>query len=149
MYRSKTLIITLLILFLTTACSKNIIYSQDMIRGSLDEINSAQVSINTEDSIETSNREVINGLIEAFTDLELKELSEQEELALFQNNQIEYTLILLSDLRIVGMIMIYSNGDIVFADTDTLYENRTKSYIHRNLSNEKLNKIDTEIERIK
>lgn len=113
------------------------IFSEQLIYGELNEIDFAQIDYNSEASKQFHDSGVISQIIENMKGVELKQLSVEEEIELFQNEEIFYTITLSSKQSPCageeakgGTVIIFATGEMVFPDIRTMNSGRTISYIN-------------------
>ncbi|WP_053955349.1 hypothetical protein [Inediibacterium massiliense] len=123
--------------------------SKDLIKAESNEINKIQIDYKDKQSKQIIDSTSIGEIVNVLKDIELRKMSKEEEIPFIQNTEKLYSISFLKEKEIVGMVMIFSNGDIMFGDTLTMSnKDRTQSYIHKELEKEKLETIYSILENI-
>lgn len=134
------IILTLVIVL--NACtpkSTNVVLSEELIIANVDDIKTIQIDRVHESSKLITDKEIISKIYKLLSGINMEILSVNQETSLMQSNMLSYSLIFMSEQKVVGSIMIFSSGDIIFIDTNTaITDKRTVSYIHYKLDNQKL-----------
>lgn len=85
----------------------------------------------------TIDQQKIYELISLLSGFEVEKLSPDDEIDLFENGEIIYSIFFVSSLKSVGAIVFFSSGEMIVFDTDTMNgEDRTKSYIYNDETSE-------------
>ncbi len=85
----------------------------------------------------TMDQQKIDELISLLSGYEVEKLSADDEIDLFENGEMKYSIFFRSSLKSVGAIVFFSSGEMIVFDTDTMNgEDRTKSYIYNDETSE-------------
>lgn len=147
----------IIIIVILAGCSSNteqsntqekIIFSDQLIYGESNEIDLIQIDYKLEGSKQWEDVLIINQLIEQLQGIELRQLTVDEEMALFREKEILYTISLISRQSPGfgkeakgGGVVIFSTGELFFPDIKTMGVGRTVSYININEEEEKMKSI--------
>ena len=145
MKRLYFIVFILLLVINLNACSSkdaNSVFSEDLIISSLNDIKTLQVTRQQEKSILITDKDKISKIYNLLKGLNMEVLSEKKENILMQKNLLSVSLIFISKDNIVGSIMIFSTGDVIFHDLNSAFTNkRTVAYIHYQIDNKRLQEI--------
>lgn len=149
--RNKQFVFIILTIIITLSGynSKDIgtIKSEKLITAQLDEIDMIEINFAKKESKEIADKEVIGSLYRNFSGIKMEKLTAEKDEDLIKNKEILYSIIFISKKDIVGSIIIFTTGEIIMFDIETMNENqRTQSYINYNLDSKRLH-IFKELER--
>jgi len=138
----------LLIIYRGASCfSEQLIYGDDQI------IDLVQIDYKQKDSKQWTDNIIINQLIEKLEGIALRQLTTDDEIELFTQVEILYTVHLISQQSPShgkdtqgGVAFIFSTGEMVFSDIKTMGNGRTVSYVNVNKENSKIEALTSYIE---
>ena len=153
----------LMVMVILVGCSSNteqsnieekIFFSDQLIYGKSNVIDLVQIDYKLEgtkqweDSKQWEDVLIIDQLIEQLQGIELRQLTVDEEMALFREKEILYTISLISRQSPGfgkeakgGVVVIFSTGELFFPDIKTMDEGRTVSFINVNEEEENMKSI--------
>lgn len=141
--RFKTFVIVIFIsLILISSCSLNdsqrTVDSGQFLPSLSEEIDYAEVyCFQTSLQRKIMDQQKIDELISVLSGYEVEKLSPDDEIDLFENGEMIYSIFFSSSLKSVGAIVLFSSGEMIVFDTDIMNgEDRTKSYIYKDETSE-------------
>ena len=134
----KTIICFIIVVSALMGCGpKEIAFtSENIIYGKAEEIDILQIDFAAGDILKSEDNKVISQLMTMLKGVELRELSVDEEKELFFSQDIYCAITMLSKDKAYGqdakgvMALIFSSGEMVYADIKTMGTERTKSYVN-------------------
>jgi hypothetical protein len=141
------------VVIIMSGCTTNnaqTIMSEELITSNIDDIDMIQIDYSKQESKQFVDKEVISSIYKSLCNMEMDKFSIKEEGSLIENTEILYSIVFISQEKVVGSAILFITGDIVMHDITTMNGSEgTQPYIYNNPNNEKLEDIKSIIEQLK